>query len=79
MAVMLPLVSALNETPNSSGPLGPLSTFAGTIVLGQMVCWAAALAEQAKTIANPSRTAPAYLKNSVMDVLVAASRLATRL
>jgi hypothetical protein len=72
-------VSALNETPSSIGPLGPLSTFAGTVVLDQMVCWAAALAEQAKTTARPNSTAPAYLKNFVLDVLVAASRLATQL
>jgi hypothetical protein len=76
MAVIVPLVSALNKTPSSTGPEDPLSTVAGTIVLGQMVCWAVALVEQAKTIARPNSTAPTCLKNLVSDVLVVASPLA---
>src|SRR6267154_2362914 len=37
MAVTVPLVSALSETPSSTGPLDPLSTVAGTLMLGQSV------------------------------------------
>jgi len=73
---MMPFVSALNKTPNSTGPEDPLSTVAGTIVLGQMVCWAFALAEQANTIASPKSTAGRCLKNFALDVLVVASPLA---
>jgi hypothetical protein len=73
---MVPLVSALNKTPNSTGPEDPLSTVAGTIVLGQMVCWAFALVEQANTIANPNSTAPRCLRNFALDVLVVESPLA---
>jgi len=76
MAVTVPLVSAVNETPISSGPLNPLSTVAGTIVLGQMVCWAAAVAAQAKTTAKQNSTAPAYLRNFVSEILVLESPLA---
>jgi hypothetical protein len=72
MAVMVPLVSALNETPSSSGESGPLSTVAGTIVLGQMVCWAAAFAQQANTAARPKSPALAFLKNFVLDFVAAA-------
>jgi len=73
MPVMLPLLSALNETPSSTGPLGPLSTVAGTFVLGQIVCWAAALAEQANTRPRPKDiTAPTCLKKFVINVLTAA-------
>ncbi len=70
---MEPLVSALNKTPSSTGPLDPLSTVAGTIVLGQIVRWAVALAEHAKTTARPNSAAPVYLQNFVLDA--AASRL----
>jgi len=76
MPVMLPLLSALNETPVSIGPLYPLSTVAGTIVAGQMVCWAAALAAQAKTTAKPNSTPPAYLRNFVLEILAMATPLA---
>jgi len=72
---MVPLVSALNETPSSADPLNPLSNVAGTIVLGQMVCWAAALAAQAKTTAKPNSTAPTYLRNFVLEILPLASPL----
>src|SRR5258708_24858471 len=75
MAVMVPPVSALNETPSSTGPTGPLSIVAGTIELGQMVCCARVLAEQAKAKARPNSTAPACC-NNVLDVLVAAYPLA---
>ena len=73
MAVMVPLVSALSETPSSTGPLDPLSTVAGTLVLDQMVCWAAALAEQANTRLRPKDiSAPTCLKKFVIDALTAA-------
>jgi len=41
-----------------------------------MVCWAAALAEQAKTAAKPNSTAPAYLRTFVLEILVLESPLA---
>jgi hypothetical protein len=67
----------LNETPNSTAELDPLSTVAGTAVLGHMVCCAAALPAQAKAAAKDNSAAPAYLRNFVLDVLVAAARLIT--
>jgi hypothetical protein len=79
MPVMTPLTSDLNETPNSSGPLLPLSIAAGTVLLGQIVCCAATFGEQAKTPARPNSIAPTYLKHFILDVLVAVSPLATQL
>jgi hypothetical protein len=73
MAVTVPLVSAVNETPSSTGPLDPLSTVAGTLVFDQMVCWAAKLAAQANTRPRPKDiSAPTCLKKFVIDALTAA-------
>src|SRR5258708_34886040 len=68
MAEIVPLMSALKETPSSTGPLEPLLTVAGAIVLGHMVCCAAALAEQVKTTARPKSTAPMRLTSFVIDI-----------
>ena len=51
---MVPLVSALNETPSSIDPVCPLSTVAGTAVLGQIVCWARVLAALANIKIAPN-------------------------
>ena len=51
---MLPLVSDLKETPSSRGESGPASTVAGTVLLGQIVCWA----EEPGTQPNRITTAP---------------------
>src|SRR5580692_7897306 len=60
---MVPLTSDLNETPSSSGPLTPLSIAAGTVVLGQIVCCAAALPEHARTSNRPNSAGPACFNN----------------
>src|ERR1700730_499352 len=73
MAVTVPLLSVLNETPSSTGESGPLSTVAGTIVLGQMVCWAVAFEEQANPTARPKSAVTACFKNFNLDVLAAVS------
>jgi hypothetical protein len=71
MPVMVPLTSALKETPSSTAPPDPLLTVAGTVLPGQMVCWAAAFAPQTKTTIRPNSIAPARLKNFALNVSAA--------
>src|SRR5882762_9793910 len=61
MPVMVPLVSDLNVTPSSTGPVAPLSTEAGTAVLGQIVCCADTLAQNTIAIPRLMKAIPAYL------------------
>src|SRR5258708_18183994 len=63
MPVMVPLVSDLNETPSSTAPVAPLSTEAGTAVLGQIVCWADMLVQKDNAIARLIAAIPVCLKN----------------
>ena len=53
----------LDETPSSSGPLTPLSIAAGTVVLGQIVCCAAALPEHVRASNRPNSAGPACFNN----------------
>jgi hypothetical protein len=59
---MNPLVSALKETPSSTGESGPTSTTDGTVLLGQIVYWADALPAKvkAKTKTRAAKTNLAY-------------------
>ena len=68
MPVIVPFVSALNATPSSTGPLGPLSTVAGTVVLGQIVCWAAAVRGKSKRMATINNAAKCFY-SSMWDLI----------
>ncbi len=62
------------RNPQLYRPAGPtINRRRETLVLGQMVCWATALAEQANTRPRPKDiSAPTCLKKFVIDALTAA-------
>src|ERR1041384_2565318 len=57
---MYPLVSALKETPNSTGESAPTSVTAGTALAGQIVFVAAAFAEKPRATTRANNVTLAY-------------------
>jgi hypothetical protein len=63
---------AVFPLPEASEVLFPLPSLKPYAALGEIVCWAGVLTEQANATAKPNNSAPAYLKTVLLEVLVTA-------